>query len=84
MSKPIKEVIKISASEFKLKINKEQGIAYIPKKLRDQFGLRPVILPNDCVAILYSAEANASDIIKSLEVLIKHLELRANKEATPP
>jgi len=71
----------MSAAEIELKIHKKQGIVYFPKRLRKQFGLTPIILPNDTAAVLYSPTANPIDIIKSLQVLIKHLELRAEKEA---
>ena len=70
----------MSAAEIELKIHKKQGVVYFPKRLRKQFGLNPVILPNDAAAIMYSAETKPEDIIRSLEVLIQHLELRVNKE----
>jgi hypothetical protein len=73
----------MSAAEIELKIHKKQGVVYFPKRLRKQFGLTPVILPNDIAAILYSPSADPVDIIKSLQVLIKHLELRVEKEAKP-
>ena len=69
----------MSAAEIKLKIHKKQGVVYFPKRLREQFGLRPVILPNDMAAVMYSANTEPQDVIKSLEVLIKHLELRTEK-----
>jgi len=69
----------MSAAEFRLKIHKKEGIAYIPKKLRDQYGLRPVILPNDTAAAMYRQDANPTEIIRSLKVLIQHLKLREPK-----
>ena len=70
----------MSAAEIKLKIHKKQGVVYFPKRLRKQFGLTPIILPNDTAAVLYSPTANTLDVIKSLRVLIQHLELRVEKE----
>lgn len=71
----------MNAAEFELRINEKKGMAYIPKKLRQQYGLRPKILPNDTAAVMYSANAKTVEIIESLEVLILHLKLRIKKEA---
>jgi hypothetical protein len=73
----------MSASEITIRISDKVGIAYIPKKLREQFGLQPIILPNYNAAVLYSSDANPEDVIRSLEVLIKHLELRKERKAVP-
>lgn len=69
----------MSAAEFELKIQKE-GITYIPKKLREQYGLRPKILPNETAGVIYKTGAKTTDIIGSLQVLIQHLKLRMGKE----
>ena len=70
----------MSAAEFEIKINEKEGIAYIPKKLRDQYGLRPIILPNDVAAAMYHAEAKPAEVVRSLKVLIKHFELRIERK----
>ena len=70
----------MSAAEIELKIQ-EEGITYIPKRLRRQYGLRPKILPNDTAAALYRSDANPNEVIRSLEVIIQHLELRRKKES---
>ncbi len=71
----------MSAAEFELKIHKKEGIAYIPKKLSEQYGLRPIILPNEDSAVMYRRDTDPTDVIRSLEVLIQHLRLREKKEA---
>jgi len=70
----------LSAAEFELKIHKKEGVCYIPKKLREQYGLRPIILPNDAAAVMYNPEATSGEVIRSLRVLIEHLQLRSSKE----
>jgi len=80
-AKTKQEGIILSAAEFELKIHEKEGIAYIPKKLREQYGLRPIILPNDTAAAMYPSDAKLTEVIRSLEVLIQHLKLRVDKEA---
>lgn len=71
----------MSAAEFELKIQKE-GLTYVPKKLREQYGLRPKILPNETAGVIYKSDAKPTDIIGSLQVLIQHLKLRKDREAS--
>ncbi|WNZ29993.1 MAG: hypothetical protein IAX21_03810 [Candidatus Bathyarchaeota archaeon] len=66
----------MSASEIQLSINKKVGTTYIPRKLRSQFGLKPIVFPDHKAAILYSEDTDPNEVIRSLEVLIQHLKLR--------
>ncbi len=66
--------------EYDLKIG-PQGHVYIPKKIREVFGDKLKLLPNNSAGVIYAENGNPVDVIASLRVLILHLELRVNKEA---
>jgi bifunctional DNA-binding transcriptional regulator/antitoxin component of YhaV-PrlF toxin-antitoxin module len=72
--------VSLSAAEVELKIGKE-GITYVPKRLREQYGLKPHILPNETTAIMYRPDADPVAMVKSLEVLIDHIKLRIKDPA---
>jgi hypothetical protein len=61
--------------EFRLKIGK-QGHVYLPKRLRETLGDQMKMLPNMKAAVIYPADADPADVVKSLRVIISDLELR--------
>jgi len=65
--------------EFDLKIG-PQGHIYLPKLIRKTFGNKLKLLPNMTSAVIYPENADPSDVIKSLRVIISDLELHVSKE----
>ena len=65
--------------EFNLKAG-TQGHFYFPKKIRDTFGNKLTLLPNDVAGAIYPENADPIRVIASLEVIIQHLKLQAQKE----
>jgi len=63
--------------EFLLKVHEKQGTAYIPKEIREEFGLRLKLQPNAEAGALYSEGADLRRVIESLKLIIQVLELRA-------
>ena len=62
-----------------LKANR-QGQVYLPKLLRDQWGDEYVLIPNAQGGFIYPKGVSAKDALKSLEVVKKDLEHRAELE----
>ena len=69
--------------EFELKTG-PQGHVYFPKKIRDAFGEKLKLLPNDCAGAIYPENADPNKVISSLEVIIEHLRLRTGKGDSEP
>jgi len=69
----------MSAAEIEIKVQ-EEGLSYIPKRLREHYGNRIIILPNETSGLIYKPDAKPSEIIRSVKILIQHLEVRAEKE----
>ena len=61
--------------EFELKTG-SQGHVYFPKLVRDTFGPKMRLLPDNVAGAIYPENANPSDVIASLEVIIQHLRLQ--------
>jgi len=61
--------------EFSLKVNEKQGIAYLPKEIRDAFGLRLKLLPDAEAAAIYREGSDPARVIRSLEHIIENLRL---------
>jgi len=66
--------------EFKIKTG-PQGHIYLPKKVRQSLGDNLRLLPNAMTVVIYPEKADPRVVIKSLEVLIKDLELRVGGPA---
>ena len=62
-----------------LKANK-QGQIYLPKLLRDEWGNEYILIPNANGGYIYPKTVKAEDALKSLEVVKKDLEHRAELE----
>jgi hypothetical protein len=66
--------------EFKLKLPRTQNIVWIPKPVADCLGRDLRIMPNSAAAVVYSASADTTDIIESLQVLLHDLQNKAKRE----
>jgi hypothetical protein len=64
--------------EFHLKIG-SQGHIYLPKIIRKALGRNLKLLPNTISAVIYPENADPSDVIRSLRVIISNLELHGAK-----
>jgi len=61
--------------EFSLKVNEKQGTAYLPKEIRNAFGLKLKLLPNAEAAAIYREGSDPARVIRSLEHIIENLRL---------
>jgi hypothetical protein len=66
--------------EFNIKINEKQRLAYIRKEIIEAFGTKLKFQPNTNAAIVYSEGVKASAVIRSVEILLADLKIRAEKE----
>lgn len=67
--------------KIKLKAN-QQGQIYIPKLLRDEWGNEYILIPNAQGGYIFPKSVTARDALKSLEVVKKDLQHRAEIEET--
>jgi hypothetical protein len=70
--------------EFRIRINPEQRLAYIPKEIVEAIGCELKATPNKAAVLLYSQNISVKDILKSLDIIrqdLEHgLELSKDKE----
>jgi len=66
--------------ELKAKMNKA-GILYIPKTVREAFGLHMKIIPNAKAALFFPADTSYEDVLGSLQIIEADLEHRISMEA---
>lgn len=64
--------------EFNCKINPKQRVAYIPRQIVDELGTKLKIIANARAFVAYPAGEDPHVILRSLEVITKDLELRAD------
>lgn len=62
--------------EYDLKAG-PQGHVYLPKKIREALGEELKLLPNAVAGAIYPKDADLDHVIRSLEVIIADLKLRA-------
>ena len=60
--------------EFDVRINKQQGTAYIPKEIRKCLGTELKAVPNRFAVLLYCKDLSTQDVIRSLLVIKQDLE----------
>jgi hypothetical protein len=63
--------------EFDLKVHPEQRVTWLPRQLVKAWGFELKLLPNNSAGILYPKEADYEAVIKSVEILLQDLRLRA-------
>lgn len=71
--------------EFTIKINPEQGTAYIPKEIREALGHFLKARANLKAVIIYPVETDPKGLKRSLETLLSDIEHQIdieNKEAS--
>jgi len=67
--------------EFKIKVNKQQRLTYIPKAIVDAMGLEFNLVANRAAIIMYPKNTNLKDVCKSLEILLRDFEHAVEMEA---
>lgn len=60
--------------EFDLKINPEQGTAYIPKEIREALGREIKAVPNRTAVLLFPKNIRIQDVLKSVDAIKADLE----------
>jgi hypothetical protein len=68
--------------EFRIKVNPEQRLAYIPKELYEAMGSNLKATPNRGAVLLYPEKMPVKDILKSVDIIRQDLEhsLELSKE----
>lgn len=69
--------------EFKIKINQEQRLAYIPKEIYEVLGSDPKAVANRTAVLFFSDKTELEDVIKSLQIIeadLKHALQLKQKE----
>ena len=65
--------------KFNINLNK-QGYGSVPKELRDIWGRRLEIIPNNTAGILFKKGTDMKDILISLRILEQDIEHRVEQE----
>jgi bifunctional DNA-binding transcriptional regulator/antitoxin component of YhaV-PrlF toxin-antitoxin module len=65
--------------EMKTKIT-DAGVFYVPKELRDAFGLKIKIIPNAAAAVFFPQNARYKDVLTSLQIIQADIEHRIELE----
>jgi hypothetical protein len=78
---PIQQVI-ISMLEWNLTINAKQRTGYFNKRVVDALGTRLKMLVSGRALVAYPEGEDPEIILRSLEVIIKDLEIRRDLEKT--
>lgn len=67
--------------ELELKVHPEQKVTWLPRQIVKAWGFQLKLLPNNSAGILYPKEAEYEDVIKSVEILLQDLRLRAETKS---
>jgi hypothetical protein len=70
--------------EFRINVNRSQRLVYVPKKILETLGHSLTIVPNTNAALLYPTGTSLEMIVKSVELILQDLKLRAATRATHP
>lgn len=65
--------------KFNINLNK-QGYGSIPKELRDIWGRKLEVIPNNTAGVLYKKGTDLRDILVSLRILTQDIEHRVEQE----
>lgn len=65
--------------KFDISLN-EKGYGSIPKELRDSWGKKLRIIPNDSAGVIFGKSTPLEDVEKSVEILLEDVRHRREKE----
>jgi hypothetical protein len=57
-------------------------VIWLPKVLVQSLGRDLKLTPNSVAAVLYGADADLDDVVRSLEIIKQDLQLKATRQAT--
>jgi len=60
--------------EFRIKVNKQQRLTYMPKAIVDAMGLEFKLVANRAAIIMYPKNTAIKDVVKSLQILLQDFE----------
>lgn len=63
--------------EFRIKINPEQRLAYIPKEIYNALGPELKAVANRCAVLMFPENISVADVLKSIEIIkadLKHAQ----------
>lgn len=60
--------------EFRIRINPQQRLAYIPKEIVNAIGCNLKATPNRAAVLLYPENTSFKDIIKSLDIIKQDIQ----------
>jgi hypothetical protein len=63
--------------EYNISVNESQRLAYIPKVILQALGHKLTIVPNSNAAIIFPKGEDPSIVLRSLEIILQDLKLRA-------
>ncbi len=64
--------------DYKIRVNPNERMAYLPRALVDRFGSELTIFPDKVAAILYPTGQDPKRIIRSVQALLNLLEIDAD------
>ena len=64
----------IAMVEFRIRINPEQRLAYIPKEIVNAIGCNLKATPNRTAVLLYPENSTFENIIKSLDIIKQDIQ----------
>ena len=56
---------------FKIKVNQQQRLTYIPKAIVDAMGLEFTLVANRAAIVMYPKNTALKDVVKSLQILLQ-------------
>lgn len=68
--------------EFELKVHPKQKVTWLPRQIVKAWGFELKLLPNNNAGILYPTGIEYDAVIKSVEILLQDLRLRAEANRT--
>jgi hypothetical protein len=71
----------IGLVEFDLSLPRSgQNVIWLPKVLVQALGRDLKLMPNSVAAVLYGADADLGDVVRSLEIIKQDLQLKASRQ----
>jgi len=65
--------------KFDINLN-DKGYGSFPRELRNSWGRRLTVIPNDSAGVVFSKETSLEDVEKSMEILLADIRHRRERE----
>jgi hypothetical protein len=67
--------------EFDLALPRSgQNVVWLPKVLVNALGRKLKVTPDSVAAVLYGADADLNDVVRSLDIIKQDLQLKASRQ----